>query len=334
MPVSKHNNLYFTAEQKALAEKNSNALQYALSHGYDLVRHGNYYVMKEHDSMVFKLDGSWFWNSRRLHGRAIEFIMHYEGRSLVEAILTLSGDAGKTRLQPPILPRASPPVPFTLPKPAHSQRQLFGYLCGSRKLDPRIVQIMLNQKILYQSDHTVAPDKTVHNACFISYDQEGKPCSAFQRGTATVGTPYKREVPGGNKTYGWILHGKEPRKLFVFEAAIDAASYASLLLMAGKNPMEGADYLALGGLTYLPIQTYLRHHPEVRSVHLMLDSDIPGRNAAVDFQKRLRQDGIDSRIHLPPKGKDWNEYLQQVSGKERNHIPNRFAKSPGCQPER
>ena len=337
MPVSKHNNLYFTAEQKALADQNSNALQYALSQGYDLVRHGNYYVMKDHDSMVFKLDGSWFWNSRQLHGRAPEFIMYYEGKSFVEAVLTLAGDCSRHGVQPPILPRASPAVPFALPQPAPSQRQLFGYLCGSRKLDPRIIQTMLDQKILYQSDHTIAPGKTVHNACFVSYDQEGKPCSAFKRGTATVGTPYKGEVPGGDKSYGWVLHGKEPRKLYVFEAAIDAASYASLLLMAGKEPMEGADYLALGGLNYQPIQTYLRHHPEVRSVHLMLDSDDPGRNAAVDFHQRLKQDGIDSRIRLPPKGKDWNEYLQQVSGKERTNIPSHAspcAKSPRRSPER
>ena len=317
MPISKHNNLYFTAEQKALADQNSNALQYALSQGYDLVQHGNYYVMKEHDSMVFKQDGSWFWNSRRLHGRATEFIMNYEGKSFVEAILTLSGEAPGTRLQPPILPRASPAAVFTLPEPSHSQRQMYGYLCGTRKLDPQIIRAMVNQKILYQSDHVLGPGKVVHNACFISYDDAGKPCSAFKRGTATTGTPYKGEVPGGDKSFGWILHGDHPRKLYVFEAAIDAASYASLRLQNGEKPLEDADYLALGGLSFTPIKTYLNRHPDIRSIHLLLDSDIPGQEAAADFQTRLMSSGVEANIQTPPVGKDWNEYLQSTFCEEK-----------------
>ena len=321
MPLSKHNNLYFTAEQKALAEQNSNALQYALSQGYDLVRHGNYYVMKEHDSMVFKLDGSWFWNSRRLHGRAAEFIMYYEGKSLVEAILTLSGETVSARQQSPILPRASPAVPFKPPVRAHNQKQMYGYLCGTRKLEPQIIKAMVDQRILYQSDQTLSPGKVVHHACFISYDESGKPCSAFQRGTADLGSAYKREVPGGNKKYGWILHGRKPEQLYVFEAAIDAASYASLRLQAGQDPLKDADYLALGGLAFTPIQTYLRRHPEVRSVYLMLDNDGPGQAAAADFQKRLFSLGMDVRIRTPPRGKDWNEYLQSTYSKEKTSIP-------------
>ena len=310
MPISKNNNLYFTAEQKELADKNSNALQYALGHGYDLVRHGNYYVMREHDSMVFKEDGSWFWNSRRLHGRAAEFLMYYEGKSFVEAVLTLAGEYSGPHLQPPILPRASPPVPFQLPPKAETQKQLYGYLCNTRKLDPLIVDIMIKQKILYQSDYRITSGVVAHNACFVSYDQDGKPCSAFKRGTATVGTPYKGEVPGGDKSYGWILHGKNVQSVYIFEAAIDAASYATLRLQRGVDPLYGTDHLALGGLNFTPIETYLKNHPEVTSVHLMLDNDGPGQAVALDYGNRLRKMGLKVQNHLPPSGKDWNEHLQ------------------------
>ena len=319
MPVSKHNNLYFTAEQKELADRNSSALDYALSQGYELVRQGSYYVMRDHDSMVFKQDGSWFWNSRQLHGRAPEFIMHYEGKTYVEAILTLAGEAEGSRSQSHILPRDSPPkTPFRLPPRSISQKQLYGYLCRTRKLDSRIVKAMIDQKILYQSDYALAPGKFLHNACFVSYDNEGKPCSAFKRGTATVGTPYKGEAPGGDKQYGWIFHGKSPRELYVFEAAIDAGSYASLKLRRGLDPLQGADYLALGGLNFTPIQTYLNGHPGIQTVHLMLDNDKPGQTASADFQKRLEDMGIPVRSHVPPCGKDWNEYLQNVHEQEAN----------------
>ena len=330
MPISKNNQLYFTAEQKQLADQNSNALQYALNQGYELVRHGNYYSMKEHDSMVFKLDGSWFWNSRRLHGRAIEFIQHYEGKSFVEAVLTLSGESSIPRSSATILPRASPAIPFEAPKCSSSQKQMYGYLCATRKIDPRIIKAMMDQKILYQSDYTTSSGKVVHNACFISYDDKGNACSAYKRGTATVGTPYKGEVPGGDKSFGWTLHGENPKRLYVFEAAIDAASYASLKLQNGENPLGGADYLALGGLSFQPIQTYLNHHPEVKSVNLLLDNDVPGLEAATAFQKRLGEYGIEATIQTPPSGKDWNEYLQQkmTALESRNSLPDR-SPAPG-----
>ena len=331
MPISKNNHLYFTADQKHLADQNSNALQYALSQGYELVRHGNYYSMKEHDSMVFKLDGSWFWNSKRLHGRAIEFIQHYEGKSFVEAVLALSGESSIPRTPASILPRASPGVPFEAPKCASSQKQMYGYLCGTRKIDPRIIKAMMDQKILYQSDYTTASGKVVHNACFLSYDDKGKACSAYKRGTATLGAPYKGEVPGGDKSFGWTLHGENPERLYVFEAAIDAASYASLRLHNGENPLVGVDYLALGGLSFQPIQTYLNHHPEIKSVNLLLDNDVPGLEAAAAFQKRLSEAGIEATIKTPPSGKDWNEYLQQkmTALESRSSLPDR---SPGPGP--
>lgn len=310
MPLSKNNTLYFTAEQKEKADQNSNALQYALSQGYDLVQHGNYYTMREHDSMVFKLDGSWFWNSQRLHGRAQEFIMHYENRSLVEAVLILAGEIPGRGLTPPILPRASPPVPFQLPPKSNSQRQLYGYLCGTRKLAPQIVKAMTDQKILYQTDYQTAQEQVIHNVCFVSYDDQGKPCSAFKRGTATFGPAYKREVAGGDKQYGWILHGNSPKEVYIFEAAIDAASYATLKLQKKEDPFQNVDYMALGGLNFTPISNYLKNHPDIKEIHLMLDNDDPGRNASQDFASRLQQEGFKVSQHLPPSGKDWNAYLQ------------------------
>ena len=42
------------------------------------------------NSMVFTTDGRWFWNSHSLKGRAIEFIMAYEDKTLPEAVLILN----------------------------------------------------------------------------------------------------------------------------------------------------------------------------------------------------------------------------------------------------
>lgn len=317
MPVSHNNKAYYTKEQYEAAKQNSNALEYAQRQGYELVKTGRYYHMKEHDSLVFSPSGFWFWNSRGLQGRAAEFIMYYEGKSFSEAVLILAGDSvatggGTAR----VIPQAIPPpakeiaeVAFTLPKRASDERRLFGYLCGTRKLDNEVVKEMIRQKVLYES---VSPNH-LHNACFVSYDETGKPCSAFLRGLASSGPAFKGEVPGGNKNWGWLLHGKQPDTLHVFEAAIDAASYASILRRNGLDPFQGMDYLALGGLQFNPIENYLLIHPDIERIFLLLDQDKWGRLSASRFQSKLLDQGYEAIVSFPPTGKDWNEALQQIA---------------------
>ena len=88
MPVSKSGKAYYTKEQYEKAKYNSNAYEYARAQGYDLVQQGSHYTMREHDSMVFAPNGSWFWNSRGVHGSALEFQMYYEGKTIMDAVLT------------------------------------------------------------------------------------------------------------------------------------------------------------------------------------------------------------------------------------------------------
>ena len=94
--MTRSGKLHYNAEQLAVA-KAASALEYARSSGYPLVGRGNRWTMKGHDSMVFLTDGRWYWNSRRLSGRALDFIVGYEGRTLPEAVLlcTAGCAAGK-----------------------------------------------------------------------------------------------------------------------------------------------------------------------------------------------------------------------------------------------
>lgn len=329
MPISKNGKAYFTDAQLARAKQNANALAYAQASGYDLEKQGRYYVMKEHDSMVFKEDGSWFWNSRNKHGNALDFMVEYEGKSFCDAVRILSGESEDTKRgsdfrmtaqgvpvgHPGIHPSApSNPIDqaaFQLPQRSSSDKQLFGYLCHTRRLDFDTVKQMIFQKILYQSDHSLPDGHVVHNACFVSYDDSGKPCSAFQRGLVS-NKSFKGEVPGGNKKFGWIFHGTMPTTLYVFEAAIDAASFLTIGKRYGTNYLSGSDFLALGGLSVVPILTYLESHPAVTHIVLMLDNDSPGRQASKRFQIELASRGLKTENFIPPTGKDWNEYLQTL----------------------
>ena len=55
---------FFTKDEMERAQKNNNALQYALSRGYNLVPVGHEFHLQEHSSMVFTRNGGWFWNSQ------------------------------------------------------------------------------------------------------------------------------------------------------------------------------------------------------------------------------------------------------------------------------
>ena len=321
MPRSKNDKLYYTKAQYKRAKYDSSALEYAQSQGYDLVKKGSYYYLREHDSMVFTRNGRWYWNSRGVHGGAIEFQMYYEGKTLTEAVLTLAGDM-ECGYRP--APRAAPAPPeppkeFALPERSRDFRQLFGYLCQTRGLDKAVVMEMLQQKVLYEGINRKNGIE-FHNAVFVRYDSEGKPVGAFQRGLNTK-VSFRGDVEGSSKKYGWLLKGDPGADcVCVFEAAIDAASH---LCLTGNR---AADRLSLDGVTREDknpesLENYLALNPQVRSVMLMLDADEAGQRAAASIQRDLTARGYAALIVPPPYGKDYNDTLRYTRAKGRETQP-------------
>ena len=330
MPISKEGKLYYTEAQYKAAKYNSNALEYARSQGYELIRESSWYKLKEHDSMVFTPQGTWFWNSRGVHGTAIEFQIYYENKTLVEAVLTLAGEnelvnaQGRSR---PVVPAQTAPrpdlpetpaIPFRQPKPAMNFRRMWYYLCAERGLDKDVVKELIHQKLLYQSDYTPAGGKPRSNVVFVYKDPEGNPVGAFQRGTQDREgqAPYKRDVPGSVKRWGWLMKSPElpARSVAVFEGAIDAASDASLAAMDKGDAwrQDPVDRLSLEGLSFQPLQNYLQANPAVSHVVLMLDADSAGRRTAQEFSRKLSDLGYHVEDRVPPFGKDWNEVLNDT----------------------
>lgn len=324
MPVSKNGKVYYTKEQYEAVRYNSNALEYARSQGYDLVRQGAYYTMKEHDSMVFTPQGTWFWNSRGVHGNALDFMIYYENKTLAEAVLTLAGEREQTRPaeRPQPAPAAAPAEPvkadFRLPGRSSNLKALFHYLCVERGLDGEVVKEMVRQNRLYQSTYKTPSGKFLNNAVFVYKDPQGKAVGAHQRGVKDYEgqTPFKGDAAGSDKRYGWQLPGQgNVTRVAVFEGAIDAASDASLIAMKGAD-WHNIDRLSLEGLSDQPLQNYLANHPNVRQVTLMLDGDKWGRRAAGEFARSLREKGYQVEDQVPPFGKDWNEVLLDVRSME------------------
>ncbi|MET0017977.1 toprim domain-containing protein [Oscillibacter sp.] len=330
--VQKEPKLYFTKEQERYAYECS-ALEYAQSQGYELIRKGNYYQMKDHDSMIFTSNGHWFWNSRSLNGGAINFIMHYEGKTKVEAVLILNHAEGQTyadvingvrphysATRPKPVHHAAAPVekvPFKLPAQSNDFRRMFGYLCGTRKLDRDILRKLIHQGSLYESAYRYVVKSTgelkeIHNAVFVGRDEHGEPKSAFQRGLSSLGenTTYKRDVPGSDPSAPFLIPGhKGTDTVIVFEASIDAISHACIYKDAGLDD-KLYDRIALGGTEKtVGLTTYLQTHPNISRVVIAMDEDAAGRAADQKIRELLDEVKYEAISLRQRVGKDWNEYL-------------------------
>lgn len=311
MPVNRAGKAYYTKEQYKKAKYECSALEYALQKGYPLIKEGKYYKMSGHDSMIFAPNGMWYWNSRGLRGKALDFIVAYEGRSVVDAVLELTEGmpvGSVPNISIPSEAQKAKKVEIILPPAAKNCRRLFAYLCGKRKLERSVVMELVRKKMLYEGVST-AKGREYHNAVFVYYDPDGKAVGAYKRGLHSD-VPYKGEVSGSDKTYGWLLRGNRetPEEVYVFEAAIDAASQLSLARLSGDPAAEEVDRLSLEGLVTAPLTNYLNRYPTVQRVTLMLDNDQAGRLAAERLSAKL-QEGITVRTVFPPQGKDWNDTL-------------------------
>jgi len=325
MPISKRGKLYFTNAQYKAARQCS-ALKYAVATLYDLVKEGRAYHLRQHDSMIFTQDGRWFWNSRGLKGRALEFIQHYEGRSLPEAVILLTEAVPLPYLEPcePTCPLVR--KPFELPEKSPTFKRLFAYLCKIRKLDVKIVQMLIQQGRLYEGVHYYTAASTgelraAHNAVFVALDEMGRPRGAFQRGTNTFA--FKGDVEGSEKKYAFCCPGREGvTKLSVFEAAIDAISHATLAKRAGED-WASRDRIALDGKESDPLLFYLERYPQYKEIELCLDQDAYGKTATVRLLQALRDAGYTKdngySVYASTRlltGKDWNDELMALCARQ------------------
>lgn len=317
----------FTDEQLQHARECS-ALEYARAQGYDLVRVGSFYTLRQHDSMRFGPDGSWFWNSRGLKGGAIDFIMHYENRTLPEAVLILNGldphavtsEVKQTSAR--FLPKEEDLLAvkeekvLELPPKAEDLRHVFAYLATTRGIDYQLIKQLVMERRIYESQ-IVSSGKTHSNAVFLALDEQGHPRGATIRGCSTSSS-FKMEAIGSDKSYPFELHGKqgEETALYIFESPIDALSHATLYK---NNHVEDKHIcrISIGGNGKVEAILRTLQQKPIKSVVFCLDNDDAGQK----IYDRLRAELLASEAGLTsenisqekvPSGKDWNEYLLQL----------------------
>lgn len=267
------------------------------------------FELKSHDS--FKINGEsslWHWKSRGIGGKsALDYLMHVEGCSFVEAVRLLCEE------QPCFIPQRHEEVkrqcpPFALPEKSPTSTRVEAYL-RCRGISQPVIQKCLDDGILYES-------LPYHNCVLVGRDAGGTPRYAALRGTYTYGKQFKGESTGSDKRFGFCIKPTaESGTVAVFEAAIDAMAEMTL---AG----DAADKyrLSLGGI-YAPeegrdihppaaLEEFLAQHPRVDSIEFCLDNDPPGRAAAAALA-RLYGERYQVAVRLPPiEGFDYGDLAQ------------------------
>jgi len=234
-----------------------------------------------------------------------------EGLSFLDAVQRILGELPCI---PPTPKRAAPPIKteFALPPKHADNRRVFAYL-RSRGVDAEIINHCIKHGQLYE-------DAERHNCVFVGYEH-GKPAYGALRGTLSD-TTFAGEVPGSDKRFSFAVPLRAGGKtLCVFESAIDALSYLTLLKLRGQD-WRAANTLSLSGI-YQPrkdgsirfpaaLEQYLKDNPGVKRIVLCLDNDEPGRAASAAIKQALA--GYEVIDNPPRRGKDYNDQLRLVKG--------------------
>ena len=225
----------FTDEELAIA-KSVDLCAVAESLGYTVKRIGKYHTLKEMDSIRIYNRSHWYRWSRQFDkgnngGSQIDFLRVFCGMSVKEAVFWLLDFAGYRRIEKPVKQplvhqvsqkQAEERKPFVLPELAGDNSYLISYLNQERGISRTVIDLFLKDGLIYESRH-------YHNVVFKGNDKNGVTRFASMRGVFDKqGKPFKCDVTGNDKNYGFNVVNVNSTELVVFEAAIDLMSYVDI----------------------------------------------------------------------------------------------------------
>ena len=303
----------FFSEEELMAAKEADLCEVARQLGYTVKKKGNYHTLAEMDSIMIYNRRSWCRWSRITEkgengGSQIDFLRVFAGMEVKDAVFWLLDFTGYQSFMPerkkiPLQNHLAghiekPKKPFLLPVPARNNDILFRYLTKERAISVEVVDFFVRQGLLYE-------ERRYHNIVFKGKDKNGTIKFASMRGVCSQdSTPFKCDVAGSNKQYGFHIWNGESRELYVFEAAIDLISFVDMYRDYDSNK------LALGMLHDAPLATFLKEHTQIRNIHFCLDNDVPGRKALQTLCQKYYGLGYEVEDCLPPEPyKDYNEWL-------------------------
>lgn len=261
--------------------------------GEQLVKSGNEYRWKRHDSLTVK-GNKWFRHSQNKGGYPVDFVMEFFDKTFPEAVQMLINEEPTEKQAVPEMKSE-----FNLPPRCESTARIMKYLTEERMLPKKLVERFIAEGLIYE-------DAKHHNVVFVGTDENGIPKYAHCRGTEGK---FRMDVTGSDKSYGFCHRGNG-NELYVFEAPIDLLSHIALYPVK----WEEHSYLSLGGISPKALERFLSERKDIESIFICTDNDEAGHNAAEKFADLISEEK--SVYRMIPNVKDWNEELVN----ERNGI--------------
>ena len=276
----------------------------------DLKGSGEVYHLKSHDSLKIS-NGKWCWWSRNKMGgtSALDYLMNVENMAFVDAVKCVNNVMGiYISAKSPPKPKPAPKKPeFVLPPASENNKRVMAYLCKTRGIDIEIIKDCFRRKLIYEEAKS-------HNAVFVGYDGT-IPKYAARRGTIPD-KKFMGEVSGSHKKWSFYIGNSSVQTLQIFESAIDALSYLTMVKLSGRD-WKSANCLSLGGVygesenqsdtMPLALEQMLTQHKFIEKIIIRLDSDEVGHAAVRSIQRLLSDKNVTAIF--PNRGKDYNEWM-------------------------
>lgn len=306
-----------TSEQIAMA-KEIPVEKVASAMGYTLVQKGNYFSLKEMDSlMIHTKKNRWWRYSNNQHGNSVDFMMQFGNYNFIEAVIrcleigNISIKMNQDEMEHKMRKGKSDSTKkeikeMQLPQKADNFRRLYAYLMKRRMLSADTINFFIKNQLMYE-------EREYHNIIFLGKSADGKIHYAAKHGTVEMNgrKAFRGDVLGNNKSYGVNLRNPESKKVVVFEAVIDMMSYFEI---EKQGEIKCPDnLLALGMLSDAPLDTFLNENPQIHKIIFALDHDKKGMEAMKNLEVKYKEKGFwVSRYFYPENVKDVNDLLKSM----------------------
>lgn len=270
--------------------RQANLPSYLLSRGEPLVKNGQGYSHKVHDSLKITRN-MYCWNSKGTKGNSLSFLQEFYNMTFLEAVQELTGE--QTRQAVPYVPVPHEHKELVMPDKDVDVKRVYAYLVQTRKIDKSVLQLCFDNHSIYQDDHG--------NVVFRMKDIDGNVVGAEIRGTSP--TKYTGIASGSKYGYGFnISIGAKCDRMCIFESSIDLLSYITLY----RDKLNSIVLVSMAGLKeHTLINMAKLHNIELNNVWCCVDRD----SAGIQFADNMRVK-YGTKIHLPPvEVKDWNEII-------------------------
>lgn len=274
----------YTQEQIDRANR-VDLVQFLHSQGETVIKSGNEYRWKRHDSLTVK-GNKWFRHSQSKGGYPIDFVMEFFSKTFPEAVFLLIREAPSDNST-----TAAPSEKFRLPPRSRYIESAMVYL-RQRKIPEELIQEFYREGLIYE-------DAQRHNVVFVGKDESGIPRYAHCKGTEDT---FRMDVLGSDKAHNFAYRS-DGKSLFVFEAPIDLISFIALY---PKN-WKSRNYLSLGGIGAKSLEGFLSERSDMETIYICTDADKAGNDAVGRLLESIPEHM--TVVRLMPCAKDWNEVL-------------------------